>query len=92
VLGDMAELGDEAEKSHREIGELLQELNLSVDYYIGEYGRLIGAKIVALSVEEIAIELQKLIEENVDSIIYCKSSNSKGLHRLPAMLTTTRQS
>jgi UDP-N-acetylmuramyl pentapeptide synthase len=89
VLGDMAELGDQAEVLHKELGVLLKNLNLQVTYYVGKFGQYVNAAAVEDSVEAVAAKLQKDVQEKNNGmpiVIYAKASNSKMLYKLPELL------
>lgn len=84
VLGDMGELGDIAEKLHVNLGEYIMKLGLTVDFYVGQYGQLIGAKSNFENVEQVIPHLKALINKNKNQkiVVYCKASNSKRLYTL----------
>lgn len=51
VLGDMLELGDLSEQSHKDIGELVANLQLNQLIVVGERGRIIGEAAAAAGMD-----------------------------------------
>jgi UDP-N-acetylmuramoyl-tripeptide--D-alanyl-D-alanine ligase len=75
VLGEMAELGETAPAYHREVGELVRELGVSV-IAVGELGRLYGGEWVATA-EDAAVRLRD--ELRPGDVVLVKGSRSVGL-------------
>jgi UDP-N-acetylmuramoyl-tripeptide--D-alanyl-D-alanine ligase len=85
VLGEMAELGPEAERYHREIGERAEELGIDVLVTVGErasaYGHGFRGETYAVSSPEEAGALLDEIAQPGDRILV-KGSRSVGLERV----------
>jgi UDP-N-acetylmuramoyl-tripeptide--D-alanyl-D-alanine ligase len=87
VLGTMAELGPDAERYHREIGELATELGIDVLITVGEAalpigGAFDGERYAAATPEEAGAMLEELAQEG-DRVLV-KGSRSAGLERVLA--------
>jgi UDP-N-acetylmuramoyl-tripeptide--D-alanyl-D-alanine ligase len=85
VLGEMAELGPDAERYHREIGERAEELGIDVLVTVGEpasgYGHGFRGETYAVSSPEEAGALLDEIAQPGDRILV-KGSRSVGLERV----------
>ncbi len=75
MLGEMAELGETAPMYHREVGELVRELGVSV-IAVGELGRLYGGEWVATAAEAAARLRDEL---RPGDVVLVKGSRSVGL-------------
>jgi UDP-N-acetylmuramyl pentapeptide synthase len=84
VLGEMAELGDEAPAYHREIGALLTELGVVDVIAVGPLARDYGGDWVA-SADEAAIRLRA--ELRPGDVVLVKGSRSVGLEAVAENLT-----
>jgi UDP-N-acetylmuramoyl-tripeptide--D-alanyl-D-alanine ligase len=93
VLGTMAELGPDAERFHREIGELAGELGIDVLITVGEEAlpighAFVGERYAAATPEEAGALLEELAREG-DRVLV-KGSRSAGLERVLAPPGVTR--
>lgn len=90
VLGDMAELGEEAVNYHRQVAELVREHGVDRLLTIGELSRITaesfgeGAEHHA-SMEELAATLGESLEPHTTVLV--KGSRSMGMERVVAALT-----
>jgi UDP-N-acetylmuramoyl-tripeptide--D-alanyl-D-alanine ligase len=76
VLGDMAELGEDAPRYHREIADLLRELRVGEVLAVGEHARAYGGEWVATAAE--AAERAPSVVRPGD-VVLVKGSRSVGL-------------
>jgi UDP-N-acetylmuramoyl-tripeptide--D-alanyl-D-alanine ligase len=83
VLGGMAELGAEAPRYHREIGDLLGQLDHVIA--VGELARDYGAHEWVADADEAAERLSELVGPG--DIVLVKGSRSVGLERVAQKLT-----
>ena len=79
VLGDMAELGDEADRYHREVGDMAAALGIEQLISVGPRARLYGGLWFA-TVEEARAALPGLVEPG--DVVLVKASRSMGLEEL----------
>ena len=91
VLGEMAELGPEADAYHREIGALVRELSIGVLVAVGELGRLYAEAAEGLAVTATAVdadEAARVATELVASgdVVLVKGSRVVGLELVAAAL------
>ncbi len=84
VLGEMAELGDEAPGYHREIGALLRELGISDVIAVGPLARDYGGDWVATAADA-AAELRSRLRPG--DVVLVKGSRSVGLETVAENLT-----
>jgi UDP-N-acetylmuramoyl-tripeptide--D-alanyl-D-alanine ligase len=84
VLGEMAELGDEAPRYHREIGALLRELGISDVIAVGPLARDYGGHWVATAADA-AAELRAWLRAG--DVVLVKGSRSVGLETVAENLT-----
>jgi UDP-N-acetylmuramoyl-tripeptide--D-alanyl-D-alanine ligase len=84
VLGEMAELGDEAPGYHREIGALLRELSISDVIAVGPLARDYGGHWVPTAAEA-AVELRARLRAG--DVVLVKGSRSVGLETVAENLT-----
>jgi UDP-N-acetylmuramoyl-tripeptide--D-alanyl-D-alanine ligase len=85
VLGEMAELGAEAPRYHREVGELLRELGLHDVLAVGEQARAYGGTWVATAAEA-AERVGSLVRPG--DVVFVKGSRSVGLELVAEKLTS----
>ncbi|MBE7010680.1 MAG: UDP-N-acetylmuramoyl-tripeptide--D-alanyl-D-alanine ligase [Ruminococcaceae bacterium] len=96
VLGDIKELGDYAEKAHRDIGSLVAKLSVDALFTLGENGLLIAEaakeggmapdSVFAFSeIEELKHTLKEFTKEG--DVILVKASRAMCLERVTACLT-----
>jgi UDP-N-acetylmuramoyl-tripeptide--D-alanyl-D-alanine ligase len=83
VVGGMAELGPEASRYHREIGELLGPLDHVIA--VGELARGYGTGVWVKDADEAAMRLAELLQP--DDVVLVKGSRSVGLERVAQNLT-----
>jgi UDP-N-acetylmuramoyl-tripeptide--D-alanyl-D-alanine ligase len=83
VVGGMAELGPEASRYHREIGELLGPLDHVIA--VGELARGYGTGVWVKDADEAAVRLAELLQP--DDVVLVKGSRSVGLERVAQNLT-----
>lgn len=83
VLGGMAELGAEGPRYHREIGELLSDVDHAIA--VGELARDYGAEEWVADADEAAERLAALVRPG--DVVLVKGSRSVGLERVAAKLT-----
>jgi UDP-N-acetylmuramoyl-tripeptide--D-alanyl-D-alanine ligase len=79
VLGDMAELGDEADRYHREVGQTVAELGIEQVIAVGPRARLYGGDWFA-TVAEAREALPELVRPG--DVVLVKASRSMGLEEL----------
>jgi UDP-N-acetylmuramoyl-tripeptide--D-alanyl-D-alanine ligase len=84
VLGEMAELGDEAPGYHKEIGALLRELGISDVIAVGPLARDYGGDWVATAADA-ATELRSRLRPG--DVVLVKGSRSVGLETVAENLT-----
>jgi UDP-N-acetylmuramoyl-tripeptide--D-alanyl-D-alanine ligase len=84
VLGEMAELGDEAPGYHKEIGALLRELDVSDVIAVGPLARDYGGEWVATAADA-ATELRSRLRPG--DVVLVKGSRSVGLETVAENLT-----
>jgi UDP-N-acetylmuramoyl-tripeptide--D-alanyl-D-alanine ligase len=84
VLGDMAELGEEAPRYHREIAELVRELRVDAVLAVGEQARAYGGEWVATAAEA-AGRVASLVRPG--DVVLVKGSRSVGLEVVAEKLT-----
>jgi UDP-N-acetylmuramoyl-tripeptide--D-alanyl-D-alanine ligase len=84
VLGEMAELGDEAPGYHKEIGALLRELGISDVIAVGPLARDYGGEWVATAADA-ATELRSRLRPG--DVVLVKGSRSVGLETVAENLT-----
>jgi len=84
VLGEMAELGDASQRYHREIGELVHELEIEV-IAVGEPAREYGLAVWVSGVEE-AVEAARALLRPGDAVLV-KASRPVGLEGIAAEIT-----
>jgi UDP-N-acetylmuramoyl-tripeptide--D-alanyl-D-alanine ligase len=84
VLGEMAELGDEAPGYHKEIGALLRELGISDVIAVGPLARDYGGDWVATAADA-AAELRSRLRPG--DVVLVKGSRSVGLETVAENLT-----
>ena len=63
VLGDMMELGDQAEALHFRLGRLIASLKIDLLFYVGEYRDAVREGAIASSMKEEAIRVFEKKEE-----------------------------
>jgi UDP-N-acetylmuramoyl-tripeptide--D-alanyl-D-alanine ligase len=91
ILGDMLELGDEAERYHQELGESLSEFNFELALVVGPLGQAVieGAKRAGIAGEKLlgfadsaaaAKKIVNLVEEG--DLVYVKGSRGIGLEKI----------
>ncbi len=85
VLGGMAELGAEGPRYHREIGELLSDVDHAVA--VGELARDYGAEEWVADADEAAERLAALVEPG--DVVLVKGSRSVGLEKVAEALSPT---
>lgn len=91
VLGDMAELGDDAPDFHRQVAALVREHGVERLLTIGELSRLTAASFGGnaqhhASMDELIAALKDSIEP--DTTVLIKGSRSMGMERAVAALTS----
>jgi UDP-N-acetylmuramoyl-tripeptide--D-alanyl-D-alanine ligase len=89
VLGEMAELGDDAERYHREIGALLAGLGIEALVAVGELGRLylepgVPEQRWVATPDELGPALAAIVRPG-DAVLV-KASRAVGLEGIPALL------
>ena len=84
VLGEMAELGDEAPVYHREVGALLRELGITDVIAVGPLARDYGGAWVATA-DEAAAQLRDRLRPG--DVVLVKGSRSVGLETVAENLT-----
>ena len=100
VLGDMLELGDDADQYHGEIGQLLAASNIDVTLFIGEFGPCISegfssvASNIGNRIEYFGADLGALVDQlrseiQPNAVVLIKGS--RGL-RMERVLDALRQS
>ena len=95
IVGDMLELGENAERYHREIGKLLADLDFDLNVTIGPLSQAIHDAALEAGVEaenllhyeDITVAGNQLIE-NIEKgdIVYLKASRGIGLEKLITLL------
>lgn len=97
ALGDMLELGDDTDKAHREVGELVASLNIQKLFAVGELGKKISdsAKIAGMPPENVYSfpdsdtaknEILKMLEP--ESVIFVKGSQGARMEKISKELMT----
>ena len=93
VLGDMAELGEEAVELHRQAGRLARERGIDRLYAVGELAReaaeAFGAQGCGFSTVE-ALVTALLEDLNKEDTVLVKGSRSAGMERVVDALTPSR--
>jgi len=84
VLGEMAELGPTSPEYHREIGELLSDLEIDVVLSVGELARAYGGEWVQ-NAAQAAERAPELVQP--DDIVLVKGSRAVGLEVVAEALT-----
>lgn len=90
VLGDMLELGADAEKLHKDLGSYLADFPQQIEaiIYVGEYGKIVkescASKVDKFFCAPDWISALKLLHPlcSRDTVIFVKASNGVGLHYL----------
>jgi UDP-N-acetylmuramoyl-tripeptide--D-alanyl-D-alanine ligase len=80
----MAELGEEAPRYHREIGELVRELGIEQVVAVGEEARAFGGEWVPTAADA-AVRLRELLQPG--DVVLVKGSRAVGLEAVAAKLT-----
>jgi UDP-N-acetylmuramoyl-tripeptide--D-alanyl-D-alanine ligase len=99
ILGDMLELGNEAERYHEELGESLSNFNFELALLIGLMGKAVidGAKRAGIAKERLlgfadsataATEIFNLIKDG--DLVYVKGSRGIGLEKIIEKLKSGR--
>ncbi len=92
VLGDLAELGDEAEELHMELGLWLKEKNITGLITVGDLGKCIADGAIGARYEVVACanlaEVAPYLVKHLDgeSGVLIKASRSSGLDKLVSQL------
>jgi len=85
ILGDMRELGEDSEKEHQQMVDVIQETGINDVWLVGsEFGKTDCPFRKFGSVDEVKAELQKSRPEG--RLILVKGSNSTRLYQLPEFL------
>ena len=91
VLGDMAELGDEAVEAHQQLGAFVQAMQPGLLVTVGKLARHIAAaapQLHSLSFDDVDTFLQKKINlTQYGNLVYLKASRKIDLTRIVATLT-----
>jgi UDP-N-acetylmuramoyl-tripeptide--D-alanyl-D-alanine ligase len=94
VMGDMAELGEQAEEMHRHIGRYAQQAGIKQMFCVGEFSAFAAQAFAGnhfLSQQDLLLALQTSLhtisERRVSATVLVKGSRSSGMDRLITSLT-----
>lgn len=82
ILGDMKELGDVANKKHKELGQLTEKMEFDKVYYIGDYYNDFNKGSRIFNWKEAKEILEEIIHKKERVAVLLKASNSIGLYKI----------
>lgn len=94
ILGDMLELGNDAEKYHRDIGTFLSDKKFNVIITVGELAKEIQDNCIANGIKKVEYTNSKALSDDILSYvidgdcIYIKGSRGVGLEKVLQKLQT----